>query len=173
VNTRRNAQTLNADYEWLKQQCWTCQEVHITAVSIWKTISMSILSSDLNKTGVKMDNVNQNQSQCKPLRFQIVMAGSMKMTVFWDGALCSLVSGVLNARNMVVMNIVNASETSVNLCETTQLNIPEDSYLQCRPLHKTTTKCMKWSCGILFRYLRAPFSFRDYAVSGKTGRRPR
>jgi hypothetical protein len=43
----------------------------------------------------------------------------MKMTVFWDVLLCSL----------VMMVAVSTSETSVNFYQTTWHNIPEDTQL--------------------------------------------
>jgi hypothetical protein len=58
------------------------------------------------------------------LRFQVLTAASMKMTVFWDVAPCSLVeiSGPDDGA-------ASTSKTSVNFYQTTQRNNPEDSHL--------------------------------------------
>jgi hypothetical protein len=63
------------------------------------------------------------------------MAASMNMTVFWDAAPCSLAeiyrflegltASTIRAMNLM-MEAVSTSETSVNFCETTRRNIPED-----------------------------------------------
>jgi hypothetical protein len=50
------------------------------------------------------------------VRFKVLTAISMKMAVFWDVALCSLVEAV-------------SSKMSVNIYQNTQHNIPEDSHL--------------------------------------------
>jgi hypothetical protein len=45
----------------------------------------------------------------------------MKMTVFWDDVPCSLIA--------LMMEAISTSEISINLNDTIQHNIPEDSYL--------------------------------------------
>jgi hypothetical protein len=66
--------------------------------------------------------------------FQVLIAASMKMTVFWDVVLCSLVdvSEVLAASiiRAVMMEAASTSEMSVSFHQTTWCNIPEDSHLQ-------------------------------------------
>jgi hypothetical protein len=60
----------------------------------------------------------------------------MKMTVFWDVALCSLVeidqsfrgAYCLHHQNLMIEEVCT-SETSVNFYETTWRNITEDSHL--------------------------------------------
>jgi hypothetical protein len=47
----------------------------------------------------------------------------MKLTVFWDVALCSL------AMIALMMEAASTSETSVNFYQTTRRNIPEDNHL--------------------------------------------
>jgi hypothetical protein len=62
----------------------------------------------------------------------------MKLTVFWDVALCSLVETnqhfrgeVLTATTItLMMETVSTSETSVSFYKTTWCNIPEGSHLQ-------------------------------------------
>jgi hypothetical protein len=58
--------------------------------------------------------------------FQVLTAASMKKTVFWDIALCSLVQTAL------MMEAVSTSEISVNFYGTTRRNIPEDSHIHIR-----------------------------------------
>jgi hypothetical protein len=48
----------------------------------------------------------------------------MKMTVFWDVALCS--SADIVSLVSLMMEAVSTSETSVNFTQTTRRNIPED-----------------------------------------------
>jgi hypothetical protein len=48
----------------------------------------------------------------------------MRITVFWDDALCCLVVIAL------MMEAVSTSETSMNFYETARRNIPEDNHLQ-------------------------------------------
>jgi hypothetical protein len=63
------------------------------------------------------------------------MAASMKMTVFWDVALCSLIeiyhfSEVLTSSFIgAMMKAVSTSETLVNFYQIAWCNIPEDSHL--------------------------------------------
>jgi hypothetical protein len=54
--------------------------------------------------------------------FEVLMAGSMKMAVFWVVAPCSLV--ITN-----ISEVLATSETSVNFYQTTQHRNPEDSHL--------------------------------------------
>jgi hypothetical protein len=46
---------------------------------------------------------------CNPVRFQVLKETSMKMTVFWDVAPCSLVAFIV-----LMMEAVRTSETSVS-----------------------------------------------------------
>jgi hypothetical protein len=62
--------------------------------------------------------------------FQVLTATSMKMTVFWDVAQCSLVQIDRRFRGGII-EAVSTSETSVNFYQTTRRNIAEDSHLQC------------------------------------------
>jgi hypothetical protein len=54
------------------------------------------------------------------------MVVSMKMTVFWDVAPCSLDESLI----ALLMEAASTSEMLVNFYQTTQCNIPEDSHLQ-------------------------------------------
>jgi hypothetical protein len=72
----------------------------------------------------------------------------MKTIAFWDVAPCSLEQidirfrgayclhhqGALTTNNTIIrslmMEAIRTSETSVNFCETTRRNIPEDSHIQ-------------------------------------------
>jgi hypothetical protein len=56
------------------------------------------------------------------MRFQVLTVRSMKMAAFWDVAPYSLVIALM-------MEAVCASETSVNIYQTTWRNILEDIYL--------------------------------------------
>jgi hypothetical protein len=55
----------------------------------------------------------------------------MKITIFWDVALCSLVEDYRRFRGteVLMMEAARTSETSVNLNQTTQRNIPEERHL--------------------------------------------
>jgi hypothetical protein len=53
------------------------------------------------------------------VRFRFLTAASMKMTVFWDVALYSLVA--------LMMEAVSNSKTSVSFYQTTRRNITDDS----------------------------------------------
>jgi hypothetical protein len=64
----------------------------------------------------------------------------MEMTVFWDGALCSLVEVYRRFRGpcclhhqgdecALMMEAASTTEMSVNFYQTTRRNIPEDSHL--------------------------------------------
>jgi hypothetical protein len=71
------------------------------------------------------------------VRFQVLTAASMRMTVFWDVAQGSLIDvlEVLAASisaSIIALMMMAAStfETSVNFYQTTQRNIPEDSHPQ-------------------------------------------
>jgi hypothetical protein len=70
------------------------------------------------------------------VRFQVLAATSMKMTVFWDAALRSLVDtdrrfrGVTAAAIAPMMEAVSTSESLASFCQITQRNIPEDSRRQ-------------------------------------------
>jgi hypothetical protein len=50
----------------------------------------------------------------------------MKMAAFWDVVTCSLVAITM------MMETVSSSETSVSIYQTSQCNMPEDSYLHSR-----------------------------------------
>jgi hypothetical protein len=60
------------------------------------------------------------------LRFQVLKAASMKMTVFWDVVPCVLAASIIRA---LTMEAISTSVTSVNFYQTTRRNIPEDSHL--------------------------------------------
>jgi hypothetical protein len=75
------------------------------------------------------------------MRFGVLTAASMKFTVFWDVAPCSLVEiyrllEVLAASIFraiaLMMEAVSIFETSVNFYQITRRNIPEDSNLHTR-----------------------------------------
>jgi hypothetical protein len=69
------------------------------------------------------DDIKMN---LKELRFQVLTAARMKMTVFWDVAPCSLIE----FDRCFPMEALSTSEKSVNFYETTWHNMPEDSHLQ-------------------------------------------
>jgi hypothetical protein len=61
----------------------------------------------------------------------------MKVIVFWVVAPCSLIEAYRRFRSayfvlVLMMEAASASETSVNFCQTTQHNNPEDSRLHTR-----------------------------------------
>jgi hypothetical protein len=62
------------------------------------------------------------------MKYQVLMAASMKMAVFWDVAPCSLVE--TDRHFILVMDAVRTSGTLVNFYETTRRIIPEDSHIQ-------------------------------------------
>jgi hypothetical protein len=69
------------------------------------------------------------------VRFQVVTAVSIKMTVFWDVAPCSLAEVYQCFRGVcccaiiaLMLEISGTSETSVNFYQTTWCNTPEDSH---------------------------------------------
>jgi hypothetical protein len=69
------------------------------------------------------------------VRFQVLTAVSMKTTVFWDVALCSLVEvyrrfGGPCCLIALLMETGSASEMSVNFYHSTWCNMPKDSHLQ-------------------------------------------
>jgi hypothetical protein len=64
------------------------------------------------------------------MRFQVLTAASMKMTVSWDVASCRLVEVYRCFMAIaLMMEVVSISETSINFYQTTRRNIPEDSHL--------------------------------------------
>jgi hypothetical protein len=63
------------------------------------------------------------------VRFEVLMVMSMKMVVFWDVAPCSLVDTDPHFRGAYCLHHQD-DETSVNIHQTTQSNIPEDSHLK-------------------------------------------
>jgi hypothetical protein len=65
------------------------------------------------------------------MKFQVLMAASMKFRVLWDVLLCSQVD--VDRLIALMMQAVRTSETSVNINLTTGQYIPEDnSYLNKR-----------------------------------------
>jgi hypothetical protein len=66
------------------------------------------------------------------MRFQLLTAASMKMTVFWDVALCSLVEIYWCFRwaTALMMEAAGTSETSVNFYQTMWCYNQGDSHLQ-------------------------------------------
>jgi hypothetical protein len=72
------------------------------------------------------------------VRFQVLIAASVKMTVFWDGASCSKFSDVSEA--------ASTYETSGNFYQTTRRNISEDSHftVNVNPAFGSSTR-WKWA----------------------------
>jgi hypothetical protein len=69
----------------------------------------------------------------KNVRFQVLTAATMKVTVFWDIAPCSLVQIDRRFKGVsLMMELVSLSETSANFHETTRRNIPEYCQLHIR-----------------------------------------
>jgi hypothetical protein len=67
--------------------------------------------------------------------FQIPTSASVKMTVFWDVALCNLVEAYRHFRGACCIfhqgdESASTSETSENFYQTIRCNIPEESHLQ-------------------------------------------
>jgi hypothetical protein len=56
------------------------------------------------------------------VRFQVLTAASMKITVFWDVASCSLIA--------VMMEAVSTSETLINFYKTARCNVPKTVIFQ-------------------------------------------
>jgi hypothetical protein len=71
------------------------------------------------------------------VRFEVLMAMSIKIAVFWDVVPCSLVdtdlliyvSEELTTSITLMMEAVNSSEMPINIYQTTQCYNPEDSHL--------------------------------------------
>jgi hypothetical protein len=71
------------------------------------------------------------------MEFQVLTVVSMKITVFWDVAPCSLVevyryfrgACCLHHQGALIMEAAIKSEKSVNFYQTAWRNIPEDSHL--------------------------------------------
>jgi hypothetical protein len=65
------------------------------------------------------------------VRFEVLTAASMKISVFWDVAPCSLVvcQRFRGACCLHRQGDASTSETSVNFYQTTRRNIPEDRHL--------------------------------------------
>jgi hypothetical protein len=107
------------------------------------------LETEENHKTMKVENPDKNGIGNFPkrskasVRCQVLTAASMKMTVFWDVALCSLVEVDGRFRSAyflrdqsssvtmtaLIMEAVNTYETSVNLYESTRRNIPEGYHL--------------------------------------------
>jgi hypothetical protein len=72
------------------------------------------------------------------VRFQVLTAASIKMTIFRDVASCSLVvvfrhfrcACCVNHQGALMTDVGSTSETSVNFYQTTRRNNPENSNLQ-------------------------------------------
>jgi hypothetical protein len=62
------------------------------------------------------------------VKFQVLTAASMLVTVFWDVTPCSLVSEVLTAS--IIRTVISTYEMSVSFYETKRRNIPEYGHLQ-------------------------------------------
>jgi hypothetical protein len=60
------------------------------------------------------------------MRFQVLTAASMKMTVSWDFAPFSYQG---DETHRLMMETASTSETSVNFYHAARRNIPEDSHL--------------------------------------------
>jgi hypothetical protein len=67
------------------------------------------------------------QEQKLDTRFEILMASSMKMIVFWIAASCGLVKGTA-----LVVEVATTSETSAYLYQSTRSNNTQDNRLQRR-----------------------------------------
>jgi hypothetical protein len=88
------------------------------------------------------------------VRLEVLMAASVKMTVFWVVAPCSLVDVYrLHAARCLfiarMMEAVSTYETSVNSCKTSRLNNPEDvTQLVKVPAFYAAvfTGARRWSC---------------------------
>jgi hypothetical protein len=70
------------------------------------------------------------------MSFQVLMAASMKMAVFWDVTPCSLYkfTDVLEVLDAAIrpLSAVSTFETSVSLFRAARRSIPEDSHLHTR-----------------------------------------
>jgi hypothetical protein len=78
------------------------------------------------------------------VRFEVLTAASIKMTVFWVAAPCSLVEFYRRYRGAIIalmMEAASTSETLVNFYQTTRRK-PEDSHLQ-KVLFLSNTKITK------------------------------
>jgi hypothetical protein len=69
------------------------------------------------------------------VRFQVLTAASLKMTVFWDVESCKLIETDRRFRGVyclisVTMEAINASEMSANFYKTIRRNISEDGHLE-------------------------------------------
>jgi hypothetical protein len=70
------------------------------------------------------------------VRFEVLTAASMKMTIFWVVVLCSLVEvyrrfrGVATSITTLMMEAASTSKMLVNFYQTALRNNPEDSHLQ-------------------------------------------
>jgi hypothetical protein len=87
---------------------------------------------------------------CNLMRFQVLTVTSMKMTVFWDVAPCSLVETDWMFQRCLLpplsrwwgwwltpmMEAVSTSEMSVNFHQITWRSITEDSHLHCYLMFK-------------------------------------
>jgi hypothetical protein len=63
------------------------------------------------------------------VRLEVLTATSTKIIFFWDAAQYSLVDTDISEELItLMMESVSSSETSVNIYQTTRLNIPEDSH---------------------------------------------
>jgi hypothetical protein len=97
------------------------------------------------------------------VRFQVLTSASMKMTVFWDVAPCSLVKVFLRFIDAccLIIKAASTSETSVNFYQTTRRNTPENTHLH--------THNMKFSITIRTTHLSIVLlrDTRIYRVSQK------
>jgi hypothetical protein len=98
-------------------------------------ISVILILLTLHNNFSNSNKTNHKYSK-RTVRFEVLKAASMKMTVSWEVALCSLVEVYRRFRGAcrlhhhgLIMVSANTSETSVNFYQTTWPNIPEDSHL--------------------------------------------
>jgi len=81
---------------------------------------------------------NQCAKRKSKLRFQVLTAASIKMAVFWN-----------IAPNVLIMEALRTSETSVYFNETARHSVTEDCHLQSKANYKTsknTEKSLLCSC---------------------------
>jgi hypothetical protein len=77
-------------------------------------------------------------TRCETVRFHIVMAAGMNMTVFWDVALCCVVdvywcfgdAYCLHHQCDLMMEAACTFEVSVSFYQTAQCHVPDDGHLQ-------------------------------------------
>jgi hypothetical protein len=80
--------------------------------------------------------------------FIVNTMSTLKMTVFWDFAPCSLVKFDRRFGAIALMiETVYTSETSVKFYQTSRRNIPEDSHLHTRRRENLKSHIFRFICG--------------------------